>query len=665
LLDLENNQINKIKDGAFNALSNILELRLSNNQINEIEYGTFNTLKKLELLNLENNQINEIKDGTFNGLTSLSYLYLENNQINEINKSTFNTLTNLKYLNLHNNQINEIKDGTFNALTNLLELCLSNNQINKINKDIFKNLKKNCSIDFRDNLQIQINDMDFMFDFFFEIIQGRVLVPRIRRNHYKKDEFKSFYRNNCIHTENEDDLILKIRIAKEEESIVKYLGIMFNCEKDVLRSIHFLTNKSHYKGDYENKVLLFYLNLSTWDVQHISGFKKYETFLDFVINNSSMIDYSFIINFKKYIDNYLEQNKQIRNFEFKLKSPETLEHILERDNLMLFETFFELEIKNGEISVNNKYIFDQKEFYEGIKFDECFKKVLEKNNEKMAIYLFRMMSFIFKKWKNKEFLHDFNKNLIKTYLKEVIKDKKWYNLTKEILDLSKQFEIDGSNFFYLIEKIGGEEIIKEDLKKLKNKKDNPISKIDQNLKKCSKSKSKCLISSYILNFAKFIRSNEVDSSPNEVESGHINNTVNNNIQNSNQTNRMPSLKENNESNNNVKNKDYDKYNDNILKLINKTKNFDLLNHETTQKMLDEKYKYLPSFIYHSKLTLLLVFLIFYSINISIYYIGDTNSADLTFKSKIICYIILSIFIIIENFQFINSVKNPSSLLIIK
>lgn len=38
---------------------------------------------------------------------------------------------------------------------------------------------------------------------------------------------------------------------------------------------------------------------------------------------------------------------------------------------------------------------------------------------------------------------------------------------------------------------------------------------------------------------------------------------------------MPSLKENNESNNNVKNKDYDKYNDNILKLINKTKNFDL------------------------------------------------------------------------------------------
>jgi hypothetical protein len=158
-----------------------------------------------------------------------------------------------------------------------------------------------------------------------------------------------------------------------------------------------------------------------------------------------------------------------------------------------------------------------------------------------------------------------------------------------------------------------------------------------------------------------VRSNEVDSSPNEVESGHINNTVNNNIQNSNQTNRMPSLKENNESNNNVKNKDYDKYNDNILKLINKTKNFDLLNHETTQKMLDEKYKYLPSFIYHSKLTLLLVFLIFYSINISIYYIGDTNSADLTFKSKIICYIILSIFIIIENFQFINSVKEKSFL----
>ncbi len=83
--------------------------------------------------------------------------------------------------------------------------------------------------------------------------------------------------------------------------------------------------------------------------------------------------------FKKYIDNYLNQNKQIQNLEFKLKSSKTLEHILDRDNLLLFETFFKLEIKNGGNSIN-KFIFDQDVFYLGINVDECFKKVLEKNN---------------------------------------------------------------------------------------------------------------------------------------------------------------------------------------------------------------------------------------------------------------------------------------------
>ncbi len=582
-----------------------------------------------------NNQINEIKEGTFNALTNLTKLNLNNNQINVIKEGTFNTLENLRLLNLSNNQINVIKQGTFDALTNLTELYLGNNQIYKIHKDIFKNFKQNCLLDFKDNFQI--NDMDFMLEFFFKIIDFKDSDSIIRKSN---DRYISIYRNHSL---------------KDQDKA------------------YFLIKKSEH--DYENRVLLFYLNLSTCKVEDIpfnSVIKTYETVLDFVITYS-MIDYSFIINFKKYIDNYLKQNKQIQNLEFKLKSSKTLEHILDRDNLLLFETFFKLEIKNGENS-SNKYIFDQDRFYLGINVDECFKKVLEKNNEKMAIYLFRMMSFIFKKYNihnyeniKYKFLHDFNKNFIKTYLNEVI-NKKWYNLTKEILDLSKKSGIDESNFFYLIEnskflieKKDDEEIRKEDLKKLKQNKDNPISEIDQNLNNCSKSKSKCLISSYIRNFAKFIRFNKVDSSSNDIESGNIRNTVDKSIQNSNQANQMPSLKENTKSNNNHKNKDYDKYKDNILKLINKTKNFDLLNHETTQQILDEKYKYLPSFIYHSKLTLLLVFLIFYSINISIYYIGDTNSADLTFKSKIICYIILSIFIIIEFSQFINSVKAKSFL----
>jgi Leucine-rich repeat (LRR) protein len=611
-LYLKNNQIIEIKVKTFDSLKKLNELYLNYNQINEIKEKTFDSLTNLTFLDLSNNQINEIKEKTFDSLTNLTRLYLKNNQINEIKVKTFDSLTNLTFLDLSDNQINEIKEGTFNKLKTLFFLDLNNNQINKIHKDIFKNVNTYCFIDFKDNFQI--NDMDFIFEFLFKIKNLREI-------------------ENCL-----DD---------------KFIAIYENHDQKNKEKGFFLIKNS--QDDYESRIFAFYLNLSTFYVRDIHfsfGILTYETVLDFMITYSSMIDNSFILNFKNYIENYLKQNKQIQNLEFKLKSPKCLEYIIYRDNLLLFETFFKLEINNDGTG-ENEYIFDQDEFYLGINVDKCFDKVLEKNNEKMGIYLFRMISFIFKKYENQKeridiLFKNFNEKLIKTYLKQVIKKRKWYNLTKEILDLSKQSEKDESTIFLaLIE--------------------NETKLVDQNSNNCSESKSESKISSYIQKFTKLIRCNKVDLSPNEVESVVVEKYPNNvnQIEKDDDNddddddeldgNLNPLTINNGRDNFIAKNEEtYDKYEENILKLINKTKNFDLLSHRTTQQILDEKYKYLPSFIYHSKLTLLLLFLIFYSIHISIYYMGDTNSADLRFKSTIICYIILSIFIIIELSQFIYS-----------
>jgi hypothetical protein len=57
---------------------------------------------------------------------------------------------------------------------------------------------------------------------------------------------------------------------------------------------------------------------------------------------------------------------------------------------------------------------------------------------------------------------------------------------------------------------------------------------------------------------------------------------------------------------------------NILKLICKSRKIELLRHPTTKSMLNEKWRYLPRFIYYMQLTIYLIYLLSYSIQIELY-----------------------------------------------
>ena len=95
-----------------------------------------------------------------------------------------------------------------------------------------------------------------------------------------------------------------------------------------------------------------------------------------------MIDASFLIYFKEYFVNILKENKQqAQNLEFKLKSPQSVEVLCERNDLLLFETFFESEI-TLLLMKENPWVFNFKEFYLSINFVKCFRIILENRNEK-------------------------------------------------------------------------------------------------------------------------------------------------------------------------------------------------------------------------------------------------------------------------------------------
>jgi phage anti-repressor protein len=157
-----------------------------------------------------------------------------------------------------------------------------------------------------------------------------------------------------------------------------------------------------------------------------------------------MLDSLFIINFKKYIQNILKQNKQIQNCEFRLKSPHTLEMICIRDDLSLFEIFYKIEISSiasNDIDIKNPNIFNHDDYYFSIDFVKCFQIVEKNDNEQMAIYLFQLLSFVLRKFgimnklRHYDMIFNFNEKFLKDFMQKIF-EKKWYHLMKVILDLA-------------------------------------------------------------------------------------------------------------------------------------------------------------------------------------------------------------------------------------
>ncbi|KAF4789872.1 hypothetical protein TURU_146994 [Turdus rufiventris] len=130
-LRLNDNDISVLEAvGLFKKLPNLRKINLSNNKIKEIREGAFDGASGVQELILTENQLESVHGRMFRGLTGLKTLMLRSNSISCINNDTFAGLSSVRLLSLYDNHISTITPGAFSTLVSLSTINLLANSFN-------------------------------------------------------------------------------------------------------------------------------------------------------------------------------------------------------------------------------------------------------------------------------------------------------------------------------------------------------------------------------------------------------------------------------------------------------------------------------------------------------------------------------------------------------
>uniref|UniRef100_A0A3Q3J1P2 Slit homolog 3 (Drosophila) n=1 Tax=Monopterus albus TaxID=43700 RepID=A0A3Q3J1P2_MONAL len=113
--------------GIFKKLPNLRKINLSNNKLRDIREGAFDGAGGVLELLLTGNKLTGLQGRMFRGLTSLKTLMLRSNQISCIDNSTFTGLSSVRLLSLYDNRISSIAPGAFSTLHSLSTINLLSN----------------------------------------------------------------------------------------------------------------------------------------------------------------------------------------------------------------------------------------------------------------------------------------------------------------------------------------------------------------------------------------------------------------------------------------------------------------------------------------------------------------------------------------------------------
>ncbi|XP_022614977.1 podocan [Seriola dumerili] len=120
ILEIKNNQLNSIPDGALTGMEKLRKLILSDNELklNSVYQGAWMELSALATLDLSGNQLSHIPSDL---PESLEYLYLQSNRISTVPASAFEGTPNIKgiFLRFNRLSVDSVDESSFAHLSNL------------------------------------------------------------------------------------------------------------------------------------------------------------------------------------------------------------------------------------------------------------------------------------------------------------------------------------------------------------------------------------------------------------------------------------------------------------------------------------------------------------------------------------------------------------------
>ncbi|XP_031772792.1 LOW QUALITY PROTEIN: toll-like receptor Tollo [Apis florea] len=156
ILNLTRNRLRDVTSsvhGRLECLSKLKELDLSNNSVESLPTAAFSGLTRLHSLDLRCNAISFMADRAFEGLSSLAVLRLADNRLASLPPELFSDARNIQEIHLRNNTLNVLPPGLFTELTQLLVLDLSHNELTAewVNAATFVGLVRLVVLDLSNN----------------------------------------------------------------------------------------------------------------------------------------------------------------------------------------------------------------------------------------------------------------------------------------------------------------------------------------------------------------------------------------------------------------------------------------------------------------------------------------------------------------------------------
>lgn len=203
LLMFKSNGLKHLTTASLDKYPYLQILDLSNNKLGDIENGAFLKQRFLTKLVLQDNNLKKLSTGMLIGLYNLQELYLQKNDIPGLQKDVFRSLKYLRVLNLHDNNIEHVANGTFEGLDFLKELDMSGCFIKKIGAGSLGNLMSLETINLSYNTIEAIHDQTFSCSPLLKTLHinnnNLTLIPDLRQLQFLQELDVSGNPINYIH----------------------------------------------------------------------------------------------------------------------------------------------------------------------------------------------------------------------------------------------------------------------------------------------------------------------------------------------------------------------------------------------------------------------------------------------------------------------------------